>query len=112
MYFSLQAENDNFVKVHPIISFVYETLNNWSCSENCYIYIFSQDHEFKYDLHDTSIQCQPSRPVSGKQLVQLVADVLTNSAYVSLHLGDASTALMFAKYVLSMKEVSPMHKLV
>jgi len=87
------------------------------CLRNAYYIIrrklkgeVTDDHEFKYDLHDTSIQCQPSRPVSGKQLVQLVADVLTNSAYVSLHLGDASTALMFAKYVLSMKEVSPMHK--
>jgi len=66
--------------------------------------------EFAYDLHNTTVQCQPSSPVRGKQLVQLVSDVLCNSAYVSLHLGDACNALMFAKYVLSIKDVSPMHR--
>lgn len=56
------------------------------------------------------IPCPPGVGVSGDSLQHLHASVLTNAAFVALHLGNTLQALQYATKVLSFPKLSGSHK--
>lgn len=62
-------------------------------------------------LSNPTVDCSPSNPISETQIANLRASVLTNSAYVSLCLGDPIVALNNCKNLLSIPNCSGINKL-
>lgn len=56
------------------------------------------------------IPCPPGVAVSGDSLQHLHASVLTNAAFVALHLGNSLQALQYATKVLAFPKLSGSHK--
>nr|CAB3232170.1 CCR4-NOT transcription complex subunit 10 [Phallusia mammillata] len=56
------------------------------------------------------VQCHPGPPLRGDQLLHLYASVLTNSAFVSLQLGNTLLALHRAQTLLKLPKLSGSHR--
>nr|XP_002131645.1 CCR4-NOT transcription complex subunit 10 isoform X1 [Ciona intestinalis] len=61
-------------------------------------------------LSDVTIACLPSPPVVGTRICYLYASILCNSAFVALHLGNASVALQHAACVLNLPKIYGSHR--
>lgn len=62
------------------------------------------------DYSSINVPCLPGSSVTGYSLLNLVASVLVNSAYVALHLGDTLSALHYSEKALNLPELSGSHR--